>query len=39
MYFNDIEDLEQAKLRYRNLAKQLHHDAGDNANKLPKKQR
>ena len=28
MYFNGITNLEQAKLRYRKLAKQLHPDAG-----------
>jgi hypothetical protein len=27
-YFNGINDIEQAKLRYRKLAKQLHPDAG-----------
>ena len=28
MYFQNINDLEQAKLRYRTLAKQLHPDKG-----------
>ena len=30
-YFNDISDIEQAKLRYRKLAKQLHPDKGGTA--------
>lgn len=29
-YFSGINDIEQAKLRYRKLAKQLHPDAGGN---------
>ena len=31
MYFNDITNIEEAKHRYRNLAKQLHPDKGGNA--------
>jgi len=37
-YFNDITDLEQAKLKYRKLAKQLHPDAGGAASEFHKLQ-
>jgi hypothetical protein len=33
-YFLGITDIEQAKLRYRKLAKQLHPDAGGTANEF-----
>jgi hypothetical protein len=38
MYFNGITDLEQAKLRYRKLAKQLHPDKGGTAVEFQKMQ-
>ena len=38
MYFNGITNLEQAKLRYRKLAKQLHPDAGGIAQEFQKLQ-
>ncbi len=37
-YFNDITDLEQAKLHYRKLAKQLHPDKGGTAVEFQKMQ-
>jgi DnaJ-class molecular chaperone len=37
-YFNGITDLEQAKLRYRKLAKQLHPDKGGTAVEFQKMQ-
>ncbi len=38
MYFNGITNIEQAKLRYRKLAKQLHPDAGGTAHEFQKLQ-
>lgn len=38
MYFNGIPNLEQAKLRYRKLAKLLHPDAGGTAQEFQKMQ-
>ncbi len=38
IYFKGITDLEQAKLRYRKLAKQLHPDAGGTAVEFQKMQ-
>jgi len=34
IYFQNTTDLEQAKLKYRTLAKQLHPDKGGSANKF-----
>ena len=36
IYFKGITDIEQAKLRYRKLAKQLHPDAGGTAHEFQK---
>jgi len=38
MYFNDIINIEQTKLRYRKLAKQLHPDKGGTALEFQKMQ-
>jgi hypothetical protein len=38
IYFKGITDIEQAKLRYRKLAKQLHPDAGGTAHEFQKLQ-